>query len=250
MCILFISRKKNSNWPILIAANRDEFFNREFSAPGKHWEKFPYIYAGKDKKAGGSWLGINKYGICVAILNRRTSLKNSINLESRGNLVIHALKFKLALEAKNKIIESFEKKYRFFNLFISDIKNSYLIKYDNFKLETFSIPYGNSIIDNLDLNDKNSIRQSFNKNKFDHASFPEPEKNKFDAWKKLLLSKSPNIDGKIASIYVKDRHNNYGTVCSSIIGLPKNKTNIKKIFWLYRKSNDKSTNFKKLKLFS
>ena len=30
MCILFISRKKNSNWPILIATNRDEFYNREF----------------------------------------------------------------------------------------------------------------------------------------------------------------------------------------------------------------------------
>ena len=69
-----------------------------------------------------------------------------------------------------------KKKYRFFNLFISDIKNSYLIKYDNFKLETFSIPYGNSIIDNLNLNDNNSIRQSFNKNKFNDASFPEPEK--------------------------------------------------------------------------
>ena len=250
MCILLISRKKNSNWPILIATNRDEFFNREFRDPGKHWKNFPYIYAGKDKKAGGSWLGINKYGICVAILNRKTLLKNSKNLESRGNLVIHALKFKLALQAKNKIIESFEKKYKFFNLFISDIKNSYLIKYDNFKLETFSIPYGNSIIDNLDLNDKNSIRQSFNKNKFNDASFPEPERNKFDAWKKLLLSKSPKIDGNLTSIYVKDRHNNYGTVCSSIIGLPKIKTNTKDIFWLYRKSNDNSTNFKKLKLFS
>ena len=45
---------------------------------------------------------------------------------------------------------------------------------------------------------------------------------------------------KLSSIYVKDRQNNYGTVCSSIIGLPKIKTNTKGIFWLYRKSNDKS----------
>ena len=41
------------------------------------------------------FLRINKYGICVAILNRKTSFKNSDNLESRGNLVIHALKYKL-----------------------------------------------------------------------------------------------------------------------------------------------------------
>ena len=50
MCILFISRKKNSNWPILIATNRDEFFNREFCAPGKHWENFPIYMQEKIKK--------------------------------------------------------------------------------------------------------------------------------------------------------------------------------------------------------
>ena len=77
-----------------------------------------------------------------------------------------------------------------------------------------------------------------------------PEKRQFDGWIKLLLKTSPNIKGKITSIYVKDRHNNYGTVCSSIIGLPKIKTNSKDIFWLYRKSNESTKSFKRLKLFS
>ncbi len=248
MCILFISRKKNSNWPLLIATNRDEFYNREFDSPGAHWKDYPSIYAGKDKLGGGSWLGINKFGICVAILNRNTKIQDK-NFDSRGNLVINALKFKSAFEAKNKIIESFKKKYKFFNLFISDIKNAYLIKYDNFKLETFSVPYGKSIIDNFNLNDNNSLRQTLNKSYFYKAPYPIPEKNQFDGWSKLLSIHSPSIGEKITSIYVKDRQNNYGTVCSSIIGLPKIKTNIKDIFWLYRKSNGTLTTFKKLKLF-
>ena len=50
MCILFISRKKNSNWPLLIATNRDEFYDREFDSPGLHWKNHPYIYAGRDKR--------------------------------------------------------------------------------------------------------------------------------------------------------------------------------------------------------
>ena len=67
---------------------------------------------------------------------------------------------------------------------------------------------------------------------------------------KLLSLQSYNIKGKVTSIYVKDRQNNYGTVCSSIIGLSRIKNKTKGIFWLYRNSNETLTTFKKLKLFS
>ena len=99
------------------------------------------------------------------------------------------------------------------------------------------------------LNDNNSLKQTLNKNYFYEAPHPIPEKNQFDGWSKLLSINSPNKSEKVNSIYVKDRQNNYGTVCSSIIGLPKIKTNTKGIFWLYRKSSDALTDFKKLKLF-
>ena len=66
-----------------------------------HWKKNPSIYAGKDKTGGGSWLGINKFGLCVAVLNRNTKIQDK-NFESRGNLVINALKFKSALKQKIK----------------------------------------------------------------------------------------------------------------------------------------------------
>ena len=59
-----------------------------------------------------------------------------------------------------------------------------------------------------------------------------PEKNQFDGWIKLLSIQLLQIikEKNLTSIYVKDRHNNYGTVCSSIIGLPKIKTNSKRYF--------------------
>ena len=43
---------------------------------GLHWKSYPSIYAGKDKTGGGSWLGINKSGLCIAILNRNTNLQD------------------------------------------------------------------------------------------------------------------------------------------------------------------------------
>ena len=67
MCTLFIHRSKNSDWPILIANNRDEYLARTFKSPGYHWNNS--IFAGKDISAGGSWLGLNENGLCAAILN-------------------------------------------------------------------------------------------------------------------------------------------------------------------------------------
>ena len=46
MCTLFIHRSKNSDWPILIANNRDEYLSRTFKSPGYHWNNS--ILAGKD----------------------------------------------------------------------------------------------------------------------------------------------------------------------------------------------------------
>ena len=45
MCTLFIHRSKNSDWPILIANNRDEYC-QNFKPPGYHWNNS--IFAGKD----------------------------------------------------------------------------------------------------------------------------------------------------------------------------------------------------------
>ena len=250
MCILFILRNKNNDWPLLIATNRDEFYDRDFIRPGRHWKNYPYIIAGKDKKAGGSWLGVNKFGLCVCILNRTSTIAETSILKSRGQLVIDALKFKDAESASENILKYFEKKFNFFNLFIADNVNAFWIKYNNFKINLFSIPYGYSIIDNLDLNDKESIRQFKSKDVFQKAKIPKPEINDFGDWEKMLSLKKEGLDEKKSSIYVSSKYNKYGTVCSSIIGIPKNRKNKKNIFWLYRKSLQRQSSFKKLKVFS
>ena len=79
MCTLFIHRSKNSDWPILIANNRDEYLSRTFKSPGYHWNNS--IFAGKDISEGGSWLGLNENGVCAAILNRDSDNLRNKNLK-------------------------------------------------------------------------------------------------------------------------------------------------------------------------
>ena len=85
MCTLFIYRSKNTEWPVFIANNRDEYLSRTFLPPGYHWNKS--IFAGKDNMEGGTWLGINNHGLCAAILNRDSSLLRKKTLSIKEDIL-------------------------------------------------------------------------------------------------------------------------------------------------------------------
>lgn len=98
MCILFLAINQHPDHPLLICANRDEFYARP-TLPAHFWADKPQLLAGRDLEAGGSWLGINTQGHFAAITNIRTSIQQDNNTasehtepkKSRGELVTLAL---------------------------------------------------------------------------------------------------------------------------------------------------------------
>lgn len=86
MCILFIAYQQHPDFPLIIAANRDEFHERPTS-PSMFWEKAPNVLAGTDLQAGGTWMGINKGGKIAALTNIRDPQKIEPDAKSRGMLV-------------------------------------------------------------------------------------------------------------------------------------------------------------------
>ena len=231
MCTLFIHRSKNSDWPILIANNRDEYLTRTFKSPGYHWNNA--IFAGKDISKGGSWLGLNENGLCAAILNRASNKLKNKNLNSRGKIIIDILKKSDAKSALKYIELYFKKDTRFFNLFISDYKNAFWIKYDQNEFKSFVVPYGFSIIDNYDLNDNKSPKQKLYRDIFLKKKITNPSINYFKSWQELLFLEEKYNNINLSSVFIKEQNNNYGTVCSSIIGLPNKKKVKNNIVWLY-----------------
>src|SRR5437764_973522 len=91
MCTLVILRRPDHDWPVVIGANRDEMIDRPALPPGRHWPDRPEVTAGKDLLAGGSWLGLNDWGVAAAVLNRHGSLGPAPGQRSRGELVLEAL---------------------------------------------------------------------------------------------------------------------------------------------------------------
>lgn len=70
MCLLLIAKKIHPDYKLIIAANRDEFYNRP-TMPADFWNEYPNILAGKDLQAKGTWLGITKEGKFSALTNYR-----------------------------------------------------------------------------------------------------------------------------------------------------------------------------------
>jgi uncharacterized protein with NRDE domain len=90
MCILFVAVNQHKDYPLIIAANRDEFFNRD-TASSHIWDSENGIIAGKDLQAGGAWMGINKKGNIASLTNIRDPKKLYEKAVTRGELVSHYL---------------------------------------------------------------------------------------------------------------------------------------------------------------
>ena len=72
MCILFIAVERHRRYPLVIAANRDEYHARP-SAPLHRWADADGVLAGRDELAGGTWFGVNARGRIAAVTNRRAT---------------------------------------------------------------------------------------------------------------------------------------------------------------------------------
>ncbi|MGB4360081.1 MAG: NRDE family protein, partial [Rhodoferax sp.] len=85
MCLIAWNWQPKSPNPLLLIANRDEFYARP-TAP-LHWWPDGNILAGRDLQAGGTWLGISRTGRLAALTNHRDLAKQRDNAPSRGELV-------------------------------------------------------------------------------------------------------------------------------------------------------------------
>ena len=86
MCVLLVALQQHQRFPFILAANRDEFFNRPAEA-ANFWHEHPEILAGRDKSAGGTWLGITRSGRFAALTNHPGAYSSNPSPRSRGDLV-------------------------------------------------------------------------------------------------------------------------------------------------------------------
>ncbi|MCB0795156.1 MAG: NRDE family protein [Flavobacteriales bacterium] len=94
MCLITLAYKEHPKYPLILAANRDEFRDRP-AAPASFWVDAPHILAGRDQQAGGTWLGLTRAGRFAALTNHRDLRRPPKQGPSRGLLVRKALEAEL-----------------------------------------------------------------------------------------------------------------------------------------------------------
>jgi len=161
MCTLVIFRRPGHRWPVLIGANRDEMIDRPSKPPGRHWADRPEVIAGLDMLAGGSWLGINDWGVAAAVLNRHGSLGPSPDRRSRGELVLEALDHADATAAAEALSYLDPGAYRTFNLIVADESRGFWLRHAGGpRIELKPLKDGLSMIAAGDLDDLGRRRTS------------------------------------------------------------------------------------------
>lgn len=105
MCLILLAWQAHPGYPLVVAANRDEFFLRP-TAPLHYWDDAPQVLAGRDLAAGGTWMGITRQGRFAALTNFREAEKNresTLAAPTRGRLVSDFLAG--AMSAENYLAE-------------------------------------------------------------------------------------------------------------------------------------------------
>jgi len=220
MCLVAISWKTNPSFPLLISANRDEFFDRP-SAKLHKWENG--IIAGKDLKSGGTWMGFHPNGKWALVTNFRDFKRKKVAEISRGKLVTDFLENEVDPEDYLGMLEKSKDKFDGFNLLVSD--GDRLFYFSNYGSGILEIQPGIHGLSNGLINDP-WPKIDLAKSQMVNISDEQPSSDNLieilkstQTYPLELLPKtgaSPEVEIKLSSQLIR-MEPNYGTVSSSSV---------------------------------
>jgi uncharacterized protein with NRDE domain len=119
MCLLIFAHGVDPRFPLVVAANRDEFHARP-TEPSHFWPEQPDLLAGRDLEQGGTWMGITRDGRFAAITNYRDPAHTAPAPRSRGELPLRYLTGPREPEQFLRELDADAGEYAGFNLLVGD----------------------------------------------------------------------------------------------------------------------------------
>jgi uncharacterized protein with NRDE domain len=118
MCLIVFAWRPGHAQPLIVAANRDEFYARP-TQPLAQWADAPHVHAGRDLEAGGTWLGIGANGRFAALTNIRKP-DQPASPKSRGELVAGFLGGEMSIDDYLSDVVARSAEYAGFNLLVGN----------------------------------------------------------------------------------------------------------------------------------
>lgn len=150
MCLIACAWKAHPDYSLVVAANRDEWHDRP-AAPAAWWSDHPDVLAGRDLKAGGTWLGITRQGRFAALTNFRDPSYRKTDAPTRGKLVSDFLIGDMSAREYLLALRERAGGFQGFNLLVGDGES---LHYLSSRIgEILSVPPGVHALSNHTLNE-------------------------------------------------------------------------------------------------
>jgi uncharacterized protein with NRDE domain len=216
MCTLIAAVSMFPGMPLCIAANRDEKLDRASSGP-RIWPGPPRFVAPRDEVAGGSWLGVNAYGLFVGVTNRAAHARDP-SRRSRGALVIDALGARSAKELMTKMRDVDAGAYNGFHLLYADPSSAHVSWSDGERLTHEDLEPGLRLVTERSFSGSAFARETFIRERFaDDVAARGPSIETLSP----ILAHHDDADPN-ARVCVHAEAFNYGTRSSTIFLLREN----------------------------
>jgi hypothetical protein len=215
VCTVVLLLRPGHDWPVLLAANRDERLERAWDVPAAHWRDRPGVVAGRDRTAGGTWMGVNSAGVVATVLNRQGTLGPATGKLSRGELPLIALAEGSAEAAARAIGALDAGSWRSFNMVIADRTGAWFIRgLGHGRPEPVPLEPGVQMVTAHDPNDLTSPRVARHLPRFRAAPHPVPAD--WESWRAILADRGGE-PGEQINVPARA---GYGTSSSSLLALP------------------------------
>lgn len=149
MCTIVILKRVHPRYPVVVAANRDEFYARAARDP-EVIARDPVAIAGIDVSSGGSWMGATADGVFVGLTNQRTYGGADKSLRSRGDVVREALELAHVDRIRDMLGRLDPAEFNPFNLVYGDAERVEVAyaRRDAADIEIAGVPDGISVLPN------------------------------------------------------------------------------------------------------
>jgi uncharacterized protein with NRDE domain len=238
MCLIVFAHEKHPDYRLILAANRDEFYERP-SAPLMYWDDHPNVLAGRDLKSMGTWLGVSRSGRFAAITNYREPGRQILGAPSRGHLVSDYLTGTMPPADYLEDLRRKADSYNGFNLLIGDTEC--LLYFSNRKQGSIQLEPGIHGLSNrlLDTQWPKVIQSKSRLSALISQGHDLPQEGIFD----LLQNQEKPLDHQLpdtgvgielerllSPMFITSPH--YGTRCSTLLTIHRsNHVHVAEITW-------------------
>lgn len=221
MCLIIFAWDVHPKYQLILAANRDEFYQRP-SATAGFWQDQPDILGGRDLQAGGSWMTLSRFGRFAAVTNYRDPANINPDALSRGELTTQFMNSREEPSAYVANLHNQAGQYNGFNLLVCNLEE--MVHYSNYERKLNVLKPGVYGLSNalLDTEWPKVIqsKQRFEKliaSQFTHEDLIKMMGDTEEAYDALLPSTGVSKELERALSPVCIRMDNYGTCCTTIL---------------------------------